>query len=1284
MSHKFKKLCSKAVALLLLLVLLPMQVSAAASGTHTPVEGVTVSVSGASDNSMSSGAVTVTAKGSGGLFGAGAYAKTAKITITNSGETKANISFTIVKTNVNSLTASAGTLTEGGFSHTFDAGTFVTLTLTTGKNNTENKVVLSAFNYQEVSDEATATVTYDSAKGSVSLGGSAVASGGSATVTGGTLSAVATPASGCSFLGWVNTATREILATAASTTLNVPQNMDIQAVFVNKTSDTAWFSVDGKYLVNDLTTAGSKGTQIVLANNGTLASGAYTIASGDTLLIPFDVANTVYTTKPGDDGSDTYATTSVYRKLTMAQGANITVDGAISVGGKISTNQSAPNLPTYTNGAPSGPLGHIEMAEGSSITVNKGANLYAWGYVTGSGNVTIKSGGNVYEDLQIRDWRGGNATSDMKENKQDVFPFNQYYIQNIEAPLTLEAGATETVCTAMSVTLVGVVKENAVFIGKDAGLIRLNSGSLTRTYDGSKDRITYSLDGDVGFGNLSISIRLSVIEAATINSKDYVMPIASNMTLCMESGSTVKMGQDIALLPGSIVTIAQNATCTISKGNRLYVYDGDQWGGYSSPGNTALNPVYMAPGKTYTRTAKDLVDAELVINGTLDAEAGSIYTTSGGAKICSDGTGVIHLTKGTETITYQAVQTDNKIGSWAEIPIDSARLLNGDGTYLSTATDTYTYANGVWNCTAHNYDEGVETTPATCEEDGVKTFTCFVCKGTKTGIITKLGHLTEGDNDHICEREGCDAEISTCKDNATEVEAKEATCYAEGYNPHWVCGVCGKFYSDAECTIELAEADRVIAKIEHTPAEGVTENNVAATCTADGSYDTVVYCSVEECKAEISRVTTTVKSNGHTPGAEANCTDSQTCTICGAELTAALGHTAGEAATCTTAQTCTVCEEVLAEAKGHTWNDATCTVSKTCSVCGATEGEAAGHKYEAVVTAPACEAKGYTTHTCSVCKDSYVDTYVDATGHDMKETAAAVAPTCTAAGTTAVQSCANGCGKTEGGETVDALGHDKVNHAAQAPTCTEVGWDAYETCSRCDYTTYVEKTALGHDIVIDNAVEATCTATGLTEGSHCSRCDGATVAQQTVPMADHTSGEPVVENNVAPTCTADGSYDNVVKCSVCGKELSRETVTVSTNGHTPGNAVKENEVAATCGNAGSYDNVVKCSVCGAEISRETVTVDALGHTEETVAGKAATCTETGLTDGKKCTVCGVMTVAQEEISALGHKEEVIAGKDATCTETGLTEGKKCSVCGTITVEQEEIPAKGHTPGEAAT
>ena len=51
---------------------------------------------------------------------------------------------------------------------------------------------------------------------------------------------------------------------------------------------------------------------------------------------------------------------------------------------------------------------------------------------------------------------------------------------------------------------------------------------------------------------------------------------------------------------------------------------------------------------------------------------------------------------------------------------------------------------------------------------------------------------------------------------------------------------------------------------------------------------------------------------------------------------------------------------------------------------------------------------------------------------------------------------------------------------------------------------------------------------------------------------------------------------------------------------------------------------------------------------------------------------------QEVIPATGHTEVIDAAKAATCTETGLTEGKHCSVCEKVLEKQEVVPAKGHT------
>ncbi len=99
----------------------------------------------------------------------------------------------------------------------------------------------------------------------------------------------------------------------------------------------------------------------------------------------------------------------------------------------------------------------------------------------------------------------------------------------------------------------------------------------------------------------------------------------------------------------------------------------------------------------------------------------------------------------------------------------------------------------------------------------------------------------------------------------------------------------------------------------------------------------------------------------------------------------------------------------------------------------------------------------------------------------------------------------------------------------------------------------------------------------------------------TISIADHIEGTTQIENDVDPTCTDEGSYDEVIYCTACSTELSREEVTVSATGHTEGASQIENEVDPTCTANGSYDEVVYCTVCTNEVSRDTVAVDATGH-----------------------------------------------------------------------------------------
>ena len=99
-----------------------------------------------------------------------------------------------------------------------------------------------------------------------------------------------------------------------------------------------------------------------------------------------------------------------------------------------------------------------------------------------------------------------------------------------------------------------------------------------------------------------------------------------------------------------------------------------------------------------------------------------------------------------------------------------------------------------------------------------------------------------------------------------------------------------------------------------------------------------------------------------------------------------------------------------------------------------------------------------------------------------------------------------------------------------------------------------------------------------------------------------------------------------------------------------------------------------CSVCEAILVAQE-SVPALGHTEVIDAAVDATCTEAGKTEGKHCSVCGVVVVAQTVIPA-SHIEEIIKGIPATKTEDGLTDGVKCSRCDNILVEQSVLYAIG--------
>ena len=477
---------------------------------------------------------------------------------------------------------------------------------------------------------------------------------------------------------------------------------------------------------------------IIMLKNYTLPAGTYTLPAKATLLVPMSdeqeaciPIEELYISHNAAAPQNVWVKPTKFRSLTFEDGVNMNVYGTIELSGKLHASSD-----DYTS-SPYGPYGLLHMSEKAKMVLMDGAELRAWGFMTGTGETDARRGAKVREIFQMGDWKGGSISSMLLGSKEGIFPVTQYYIQNIESPVKYHPGALLSTMAAVSasasslsvtakadVAIVGVAdKDEAMFLMDDKA--DAENTWVRKWYNTETDQQTYEVNSGAHIGSIVIGLGDIIKDEngnpLEMNSSTFVLPLTNNMKIHLLSGY-MDFTQSTSLLPGaeveiekkSVVSITKNSDENVKSGS-LYIYDADQWdryayakdGGYKYTKVVRYTP--SANGQPTKRNA-DVCPADAAINvhGTFDTNDGYVFTSESGANIFSTdadaGTFAFKIYAKKDDYTEQIWQINEEGIKEAQIFVP-AMLKNGNDSYTPTGgtyeNESFCYMDNQWRKLAY-------------------------------------------------------------------------------------------------------------------------------------------------------------------------------------------------------------------------------------------------------------------------------------------------------------------------------------------------------------------------------------------------------------------------------------------------------------------------------------------------------------------------------------------------------------------------------------------------------